>query len=266
MTRHAVLDDGACGAFIKNEGAPAHHLSTRGCGGVDAPHPPSTSSIFSASENFAEETEREMGGFGSGRWPSVPPTFVEDARRIKSAEIPSVGAARVCRWADGGAVLVRRVDDQVASVHFRLAARTVDVTIPLNATAMTFGVRVDWRCPLCSRTARSLCVITTGVCCRQCAGLRYQTQYMSPLDRASARVDRAARCLGGMDDDQVVRRPYRMRRSTFGDRLDDLRAAQAALRQTLTAEVKRLQMAKAQLDARSTAKDDVVDRHNKDER
>jgi hypothetical protein len=80
--------------------------------------------------------------------------------------------------------------------------------VPTSGCAQ--GLRTWFGCPLCFRRASKLYLGCSGFACRQCAGIAYQSQSETPIERAVVAQVKAEAALG-----PGGARPRCMRRATY---------------------------------------------------
>lgn len=194
-----------------------------------------------------------MGGSGSGRWGyhtrrrcvgegtfTLPAaTLAASARWCAAAAMngsTTHSSVAKGRWSNGGEFTATVESSQAtnyragAAVLVQLESHTgwhaphparLVRELELVARSQPRGGQAWlWNCPNCRRHVRALYVVPywPAWCCRRCGSLRYSTQRMSNLDRASHRARVVAQRAGASwpdVDDFPQKRPKGMHRRTF---------------------------------------------------
>ena len=110
--------------------------------------------------------------------------------------------------------------------------------LPVRSCGAATGERYLLRCPSCSKLRRSLYFLCKRFLCRECHGLKYRTQSLSPLDRAYQSQAKVGKKINpNADGTDFPRRPVGMQRRPF-DKL---------LRQWCKADMEREEVANREL-------------------
>lgn len=174
-----------------------------------------------------------MGGMGSGRIAGFGSTTTNDLRKIDLAwlrreKVLRTGHSGSLSWSRGGqriAEIRYQVQERGLRLIYRVTPHTgpavsVDEIIPFVFTTQPFGGRKIWfACPSCRRRARTL-FGGRYFRCRRCHGLKFQSQYEPPYDRAIERANRIREKLGdtfftAYECDELPPKPKRMRWTTY---------------------------------------------------
>ncbi len=173
-----------------------------------------------------------MGGAGSGRYASYLATTTDDMLDIDLAWLRKRGILDRPFWSkitwSRGERTHASVSVVASSEGLRLSysviesgeKKSITETIPFSFTNANFNGRRQWfQCPSCRRNCR---IIYGGdyFRCRQCYGLKYESQYEKPFSRATDRALKIRQKLddyGGIDD-PFPQKPKGMHWKTY-DRL-----------------------------------------------
>lgn len=184
-----------------------------------------------------------MGGRGSGRRSSygTSAAFCHEQHSLDIAWLKrrrplNPGYESTVTWSLGGretgSIRVETLSRDSVRLVYRTRVRggewqDVREVVPVVETATNFGGRQQWfTCLSCGGRARII-YGGTRFRCRGCHGLRYNSQYESPLERIASRCHEIRSRLGhrGPLDDPFPPRPKGMRRKTY----ERLRAADRRL-------------------------------------
>ena len=148
-----------------------------------------------------------MGGFGSGKWQS------QGARPLVSS-LPCLSVRRVKIEEKNGFAIPKFSES--LNILFK---NLLPLNLKLAWTCLSYGPRMWFLCPQCTRRCAFLYLLNNLFRCRKCTGLVYKSQRRDPLARAQSRTDKAARKLD-WDRYGDATRPNRMWGKTF-ERLKD---------------------------------------------
>lgn len=155
-----------------------------------------------------------MGGFGSGRRPARK-TVVESLPRVGMREVISVMSSSSSDGANSSRLVWRlggysigwaefsALDENVLFAKFEVSGLTQESWVGsaklfIVSTPCHFGGKRYWlSCPFCESRRAELFLIFTDFGCRQCFGLTYSSQYLSPHRRAVQRRNRLHDALYG---------------------------------------------------------------------
>lgn len=174
--------------------------------------------------------DKSMGGIGSGRWGvHARHATVDEAAFVLRARDARIAVCRLAKQphdTPGRSDRARTVQVTIQSLDSDrwqlIVSRPLVGEDRVVLERRQFRHTAVWvvRCPSCEAARRALYAAHRGgwLQCRVCAGLRYATQRLAPMDRARYLADRAARRLGvewSPGGQLHVRRRRGARRRTF---------------------------------------------------
>ena len=171
-----------------------------------------------------------MGGSGSGR----PPSFVTakcenhhaiDLAWLRRKGLLAPGSSSTIRWSRGGhqtGAVTIDVSDQGLRLSYKVRStgddwQSISEVIPFTESPTNFGGSRRWlQCLSCGRSCRVL-YGGTRFRCRNCLGLRYESQYEPTYTHAASRAHRIRARLGqyGSLDEPFPPKPKGMHWATY---------------------------------------------------